>query len=430
MRQSSRTVPALCGGGPFLLGLMLLLFGAMSCSQQEALLEPDPEPVAPVEPLEAGESGVPSTPADPEEAPQIFEGDPFATLEDSEESQDPGGPQEAEMLEEAAEELGQDPADSSAANLDPDGDGMVFSGDPFGDSEGEAVSTNPNHQITRESLWEGEGPKSRLVELEAAPEVAYDEEIIQQVSELNLARLRARYLAEVLSDDAKVIVPPGVRTFGEVLPVDFKIRNPLGDPVQLLPAPEGFLLELDWTVERWLPLNGHDRVQRHRYFRLSQGFYLEADQEFYEYAELPLEVEGDQGALWVVEVDARLRCNGAGFENRLLPVHEIEFQGARFLVLPAGWEQFQDRPLEHLERVLAMTSDQVDRHVLVCVALLKGDDRYRGLEMLLDGLREAPNDRRALSITQSLQWLTGMKLGSLPGDWLRWAEQRKMAATR
>lgn len=417
MRQTSRTVPANCGGGPFLLGL-LLLFGVVSCSQQEGILEPDP--VAPPEPVELEQEqepeGVPApegeTPVDPEageteesDSGQVFEGDPFAVLEE-------------------------DPADSSVTDLDPDGDGMVFSGDPFGDTEPEAINRNPNHQITRESLWEGEGPKSRMVELEAAPEAVYDEEIIQQVSELNLARLRARYLAEVLGDDAKVLVPPGIRTFGEVLPVDFKIRNPLGDPVQLLPAPEGFLLELDWTVERWLPLNGHDRVQRHRYFRLSQGFYLEADQEFYEYAELPLEVEGDQGALWVVQVDARLRCNGAGFEDRLLPVHEIEFQAARFLVLPGGWEQFQDQPLKHLERVLAMPSEQVDRHVLVCVALLEGDDRYRGLEMLLDGLREAPNDRRALSITQSLQWLTGMKLGSLPGDWLRWAEQRKMAATR
>lgn len=422
MHQTSRTVPAICGSGPFL--LVLLLLGATACSQTEGWVEEDPvlepEPIV-VPEEEVAVPGIDQEPAVPEvEEPQHFEGDPFeaAAAETEAESQ---AATEAEVDREL--EDGVDP-------LDPDGDGMVFSGDPFGDAEPQVGSANPNHQITRESLWVGDGPKSRLVELEAAPEIAYDEEIIQQVSELNLARLRARYLAEVLSDDAKVLVPPGIRTFGEVLPVDFKIRNPLGDPVQLLPAPEGFLLELDWTVERWLPLNGHDRVQRHRYFRLAQGFYLEADQEFYEYAELPLEVEGDQGALWIVEVDARLRCNGAGFEDRLLPVHEIEFQAARFLVLPKGWKQFQNRPLDHLERILTMESEQVDRHVLVCVALLKGDDRYRGLEMLLEGLRNAPNDRRSLSITQSLQWLTGMKLGSLPGDWLRWAEQRKMAATR
>lgn len=422
MRHTSRTVPALCGGGPFLLALTLLLV-AVGCSSQEVLVEPEPseEPIAqePVPETVPGDPGAPGPEAETEE-PQgpVFEGDPFAAAE-------------AEAaLEAEGQATTEDTEDDAFAALDPDGDGMVFSGDPFGESDTPVAPRNPNHQITRENLWQGDGPESRLVELEAAPEVGFDEEVIQQVTELNLARLRARYLTEVLADDAKVLVPPGIRTFGEVLPVEFKIRNPLGDPVQLLPAPEGFLLELDWTVERWLPLNGHDRVQRHRYFRLAQGFLLEPDQEFWEYAELPLEVEGDRGALWVVEIDARLHCNGAGFEDRLLPVHQIEFQAARILVLPAGWEQFQDRPLDHLERVLAMPSEQVDRHVLVCVALLEGDDRYRGLEMLLDGLRDSPNDSRSLTMTQALQWLTGLKLGSLPGDWLRWEEQRKMAATR
>lgn len=419
MRHPSRTVPTSSGGGPFLWcgwTLGVLLGGLVSCSQQEPFLEPEP----------VQEPNLVEEEKEPEGGP-VFEEDPFAAAM----AEEPEVPPVEEGTQEPAAPTDPGSVDPDFAAKDPDGDGMIFSGDPFGDAgKPQAASQNPNHRVTRENLWEGEGPQSRMVELEAAPEVGYDEEVIQQVSELNLARLRARYLAEVLSDDAKVLVPAGIRTFGEVLPVDFRIRNPLGDPVQLLPAPEGFLLELDWTVERWLPFNGHDRVQRHRYFRLAQGFLLEPDQEFWEYAELPLEVEGDQGALWIVTVDARLRCNGAGYEDRLLPVHEIEFQAARFLVLPEGWEKFQDRPLDHLERVLAMPSDQVDRHVLVCVGLLEGEDRYRGLEMLLDGLRQAPNDRRALTITQSLQWLTGLELGSLPGDWLRWAEQRKMGGTR
>ena len=147
-------------------------------------------------------------------------------------------------------------------------------------------------------------------------------------------------------------------------------------------------------------------------------------------AELPLVVAGDQGSVWLVQVDARLRCNGALFEERLLPVNVIEFQAARFLVLPPGWQSLQDAPLANLKRVLLMSSEEVDRHVLVCVALLKGQERQDAVQLLLDGLRKAPTPGRVLTITQSLQWLTGEHLGSMPGDWFRWDARRKMAASR
>ncbi|MDA0666231.1 MAG: hypothetical protein O3A95_01460 [Planctomycetota bacterium] len=309
-------------------------------------------------------------------------------------------------------------------------DSIVFAGDPFADSGARVIAADTGNVITEENLWDGEMPESRLVELEEIPEIGYDEALLEQAAELGLARLRARYLSDVLEGDAKVMVPEGIRTFGEVLPVKFRMRNPLGDPVQLIPSPSGFILELDWTVERWLPIGSHDRVQRHRFFRIAQQVSLQPDQEFLEYTELPLVVGGDQGSVWLVQVDARLRCNGAAFEERLLPVHEINFQAARFLVLPPGWKSLEDAPLANLKRVLLMSSEEVDRHVLVCVALLKGEERQAAVQLLLDGLRLAPTPGRVLTITQSLQWLTGEHIGSMPGDWFRWAARRKMAASR
>ncbi len=306
--------------------------------------------------------------------------------------------------------------------------GMFFSGDPFADPEAEVVATEKG-TTTTVPLWKEE-PQSQLVELEAAPEPEYNEELLQQAAALGLARLRARYLAETLSADAEVVVPAGVHTFGEVLPVQFRLHNPLGEVVDLLPGERGYLLELDWTVERWLPLGAHDRVQRHRFFRLDSFLNLPPDQEFVEYSELPLVVNGNQGALWTVDVDARLRCNGANFEEQVLPVHEIEFRAARILVLPPGWEKFQEQPLANLKRVVKMASPEVDRHVLVNVALLPPQQRQEGVQVLLDGLRTAPHDRRALTITQALQWLTGLSLGSLPADWLRWEEQRQFTSAQ
>lgn len=401
MRQIIKTVPTWkCGGGLSLLSLLLL---AVGCTQSPVAEELEGA-VAPL-----GEEFV------------FVEGDPFADPISAEPIVDKmalGAEQEPESGSVVSPESGLDSADS-----------IVFKGDPFADSSARVIASDTGHVLAQEHLWDGEMPVSQLVELEEVSGVGYDEAILVQAAELGLARLRARYLTDVLEGDAKVVVPEGIRTFGEVLPVRFRMRNPLGDPVELVPSPSGFLLELDWTVERWLPIGSHDRVQRHRFFRIAQQVSMRPDEEFLEHTELPLVVAGNQGCVWLVQVDARLRCNGAFFEERLLPVHQIEFQAARFLVLPPGWKSLQDAPLANLKRVLLMSSEEVDRHVLVCVALLEGQERQDAVQMLLDGLREAPTPGRVLTITQSLQWLTGEHLGSMPGDWFRWDARRKMAAS-
>jgi len=414
MRQIFKTVPTIhCGGGLSLLWLVLFVTSCADAPVEEPMVEqlPDLQLVSPEL-----------------EEPTFFEGDPFAEesvenvaveelLTEQEPESDPLSEPEIVLTEEIPTQ-----ADSA--------DSIVFTGDPFAEAEARVVSADTGNVITKESLWDGEQPESQLVELESLPEVGYDDAILEQAAELGLAQLRARYLTDVLEGDALVMVPEGIRTFGEILPVRFRLRNPLGDQVDLIPSPSGFVLELDWTVERWLPIGSHDRVQRHRFFRIAQQISLAADQEFLEYTELPLVVAGDQGSVWMVQVDAKLRFNGASFEGRLLPVHEVDFQAARFLVLPPGWESLNDAPYANLKRVLMMSSEDVDRHVLVCVALLRGQERQDAVQLLLDGLREAPTPGRVLTITQSLQWLTGEHVGSMPGDWFRWDARRKAASGR
>lgn len=346
-------------------------------------------------------------PVEPEEStPMSFE-DPL-----------PEGPQEEEELASFPE----DPlaVDQEGANS------LYYPEDPFTDPN--AGIMGPGSEVTYESLWERD-PERILVELDAPPDVPTpDEDFIRRGTEMALARLKARALTEELSRTAKVSIPPGPHNMGAILPVRFEVQNPYGDSVELLPSAEGLVLELDWTVERWLPVAGHDRVVRHRYFKIAQWFLLDGGQTFVEFADLPLQLEGDPGAVWVVSVDARLRCAGARLGDEVLPVHQIDFRASRAVALPRGWEQFQEDPYRELERLVTSDKEEVDRNLLVCAALLNRDQAYRAVDMLLDRLEEAPHDRRRLTMTQVLQWLTDLEIGSLPEDWLRWREARKMAA--
>lgn len=303
---------------------------------------------------------------------------------------------------------------------------LYFPEDPLADPSAELVGADS--QLTEERLFERRTDRI-LVELEAPPNLPTpDEDFIRRSSEMALARLKARAFAEELGRTAVVSVDEGPHTFGTILPVRFRVQNPYGDTVELLPSVEGLVLELDWTVERWLPIAGHDRVTRHRFFRVAQRLALGGGESFEEFADLPLALEGDPGSLWVVRIDARIRCAGALLGEEVLPVHAIEFQASQVLALPPGWERFASEPLRELGRLIAAPEEEVDRNLLVCAALLRGDERYRAVSLMLDGLEAAPHDRRRLTMTQVLQWMTGIPLGSLPEDWLLWRERRRMTA--
>lgn len=428
MRLFSFTAPSIIAGGGLFSGAVMASFfvsALASCASEPEIQEPLDEPITfedlgtvdfDEDPLAevADTSEIVQSPSPERGAAK----DSAAQEEEEEEVPDPVIQEPAPQ--QPAEELGEEPEEE-----------FFFSEDPMDDPDVEVVGNESDAlENSMDSFWSGRRHKSQLLELSEAPEVKYDEDIIKRSSALNLAKLQARWVAEELSREAKVLVPDGIRTFGELLPIAFQTRNPFGDTVELIPSTTGLLLELDWTVKRWQPIGASDSVQRHRYFRLSQWFLLEADQTFSEYTDIPLELNGNAGSVWVVEVDARIRCAGAIFGEKQLPVHSIEFAAAKFLVLPPGWEQFENNPLESLERVLAVPNAEVDRHVLVCVALLRGDDRQSGVELLLEGLRTAPNDRRKLTVTQALQWLTGLQLGSLPEDWIKWEELRKLSTAR
>lgn len=308
------------------------------------------------------------------------------------------------------------PPEGSEAGQQPAQAPVIFSDDPFRDAP--------------LALSAGVAAAARMEEIPAPPpEPVYDAEVVDRNSELGLAVLRARFLAEELGRASSITIPRGPFSFGDVVPLQFDLRNPLGENVELIPPAGGLVLELEWEVQRWLPIGGHESLRRHRSFRLLDQVLLEPDQSHFLRSELPLEMEGDPGALWEIRVDARLRCAGARQGELLLPLHRVEYRASGLFAFPAGWQEIAGQPLEALRRALGSPAPDLDRHVLVATALLQGEDRYRGLDLLLDSLLRPAAPTRALTAISALQWLTQLPLGDHPDDWIRWRESRRLAGT-
>ncbi|MDP6963401.1 MAG: hypothetical protein QGF46_04465 [Planctomycetota bacterium] len=299
---------------------------------------------------------------------------------------------------------------------------IIFNEDPFADEHVEIVAKKNVSEISAEDLT-ASAAESKLVELDpsVSEELEYDYEEVS--SELRLAALQAKILTDELSKLSIISVNGGIHTMGDVLRVNLSTQNPFGDIIELKPPSTGLVFEFNWTIERWGAMTERDKVQRHRVFYYPDWFVLEPGEEFREFTDLPLEVDGERGAAWIVDIDARIRCESIYQGSKNLPVHQIDYQSVRFLVLPPGWQQFVDEPLANLEQAIGLSSAQADLHVLVCVALLPKNQRHQAVELLISELRKMTDPHRALSITQALAWLTGQNLGSLPHVWLEWAEQ-------
>ncbi|MDA1260982.1 MAG: hypothetical protein O3A20_10225 [Planctomycetota bacterium] len=298
---------------------------------------------------------------------------------------------------------------------DPSAPPVFFSEDPLAGAPMAALEGfEPGASVMRES--------------NAPAESEFDGDLIERNSELALAVLRARFLAEEMGRTSEVLIPEGPFTFGELVPVRFRLRNPMGETVELLPPPEGLALVLTWEAERWLPIGGHDVLQRTRWYRLADYVRLESDETYETRTEIPLEIDGDPGALWRVRVSARLHCGGALLGDRQLPVHRVDYRGSSLHAFPPGWRELTVEPLAALQKVLGSADRAADRHVLIATALLRGEDRYRGLNELLDCLEQPASRERALTAVSALQWLTRLPLGDLPENWIRWRHDSTVAS--
>lgn len=296
---------------------------------------------------------------------------------------------------------------------------ISFTEDPFADSNVEIVSAEPNRLVD---------DSSRLIDAEVADRNDADDlDIVEAESDILLTSFQTKVFSEQLSRTARIWVDSPLQTMGETVRVHVEFQNPFGDLIELLASDKGIIFEFNWVVERWGALTGKDKVERHRVFRFPDWVTLEPGERFYEFTDLPLDLEARNNALWSLKIDLRIRFTGVVQGNKELPVAYLDFNGTSFFVLPPGWKAFEENPLEKLERILEINANEVaDRHILVCCALLQTNEKYFALKALIDFLKVADNPHQILRATQALRFLTGQETKTLREEWLYWAAQRDL----
>ena len=304
------------------------------------------------------------------------------------------------------------------------GEDFSFTEDPFADDNVEIVSSQANPSTNKEIFPNS----SKLVEsdLTNVDEVNLPQ-LFEKDSDVLLTSFQAKVLSEQLSRTARIWIDSPLQTMGRTVRVHVEFQNPFGDVVELLASNKGIVFEFNWVVERWGSLTGRDRVERHRVFNFPERVALEPGEKFYEFTDLPLDLEAKNNAVWSLKIDLRMRFVGVVQDNKELPVVYLDFSGANFLALPPGWKAFEANPLEKLERILKIDANEVaDRHVLVCCALLRHNEKKFALKALIDFLKNADNPHQILRATQALRFLTGQETKTLREEWLYWAAQRNL----
>jgi len=249
---------------------------------------------------------------------------------------------------------------------------------------------------------------------------------LESQTKLGLRVLRARLLEENLGRASRLAVPAGPHTFGETVKVTITLVNPLTSELELAGPHDGLRIELESRRERWLPQGEKEVLSRNLLARIPAGVVLAPGESQEQSFSLALEAApAEASSLWVVDLQAHLHLDGVRTAGETLPAHDLRLGPVRMLVFPKGWRPLAEDPLGALRRVLATPSTQVERHLLVCAALLSPEERQAGLAALMDALLQNPGPRRSRSITTALAWLTGREPSQSPAAWYAWWEERQ-----
>lgn len=269
-----------------------------------------------------------------------------------------------------------------------------------------------------------QGPAAAAAQPAAVADARATPEQIEAQTKLGLQVLHAQAVERQLEHGARLVVDEQPATIGGVAGVRVELRNAMGEEVALLRSPRGLAIVFTWSVDRWLPYGARDQQTFQRVARLASEVTLPPGELWYEGTELPLQMEGEPGALWDIRLQARLRCDGARLGERLLPVKDVQFQEARLLAFPDGWQALTADPLGGLRKALAYAGPEVDRHLLVCAALLPPAHRREALAALIEALPAPASRGRAAALTTALTWLSGERFGDAPAAWTAWWERQ------
>jgi hypothetical protein len=247
-------------------------------------------------------------------------------------------------------------------------------------------------------------------------------------TELGLQVLRGKLLAEQLEKATSVVVPLRPAVFGETVQVSFQIQNMLGEELHILEPSIGLIMQIRWEVEQWLPTGAVEKLTQTRNAVLDRSIALEAGEVFRESSPLDLDIPGNQASLWKVTVGATMRTEGLRIGDAVYPVSRLQFLPSQFFVFPGGWESLATDTLGQFQRIVKLNHAELDRHILVCCALLPEAQRFAAATSAIRALAKTTNYRRAATLTTALAWLTKKDFGSQASAWIAWGEGLKMLA--
>lgn len=245
-------------------------------------------------------------------------------------------------------------------------------------------------------------------------------------TEVGIQVLRGKVLQEQLSRQWRLDMPRGPHTFGDILEAEVVLNNPFGRGFTVIEPPSGYMIEFSWRVERWMPFASSEVL--HRKHVASFDRMLEfAEGEVIRYpVELPVGQKGEQAAVWRLSLTALLRCDGLQMDGEEFPVPTIPIRGQRALVLPGNWQSLAEKPFANLERLISIADPQVDRHLMVCAALLPKSRHGDAIELLVNNLEKAPSVRRTDTMMAALRFLTGRDFGEHVLLWKDWWEEARI----
>jgi len=238
--------------------------------------------------------------------------------------------------------------------------------------------------------------------------------------------LRARLMTEQLESCWSIDEPVAPLTIGEEMDLVLRMKNPFAQMMTMIEPSQGFIVQIDWRIERWMPYAGAEVLRHRQIATLDRLLMFAAGEEILYPVTLPLGTAADPSAVWRVTLRATLRADGLQLDDDELPVGKIRFQKADFLVLPGNWKSIAEEPLATIQRLVTIADARVDRHMLVAAALIGPADREAALETLVTRMPEAPNLRRIDTMMAALRYLTGRDFGEHPDRWKRWWEKRKI----
>jgi hypothetical protein len=231
---------------------------------------------------------------------------------------------------------------------------------------------------------------------------------------------------EQLASQWGIQIPAGPHVFGKDVNVELVLPNPFGREFFLLEPVDGYIIEFSWRVERWMPFGSSEVVHRKHVANFDRLLEFTAGQTIRYPIIVPLGGLGERAAVWRIQLSAKLRCDGLEIDDETFPVGSIDLKGNQIIALPGNWESLNDNPLQNLERLISITDPKVDRHLLVCSALLSSGERSTAVNILVGNLDKAPSVRRMDTMMASLRFLTGRDFGENALLWKKWWKEHKI----